>query len=170
MVIARKDGDRIVVGSTVADSLIDMTERDLSLLELIPKLIDAGVTSFKIEGRMKHSGYVAICTNLYKNAFCAVLSFVFHALRDEKVDETVGRAFGEAVFVDNECMSFCNEDINEILSFCRLSNSRVGRGACFVDSVILGGDGICRIAEFEVNHSIQCRRLLNRYTGKYEID
>ena len=36
MVIARKDGDRIVVGSTVADSLIDMTERDLSLLENIP--------------------------------------------------------------------------------------------------------------------------------------
>ena len=36
MVIARKDGDRIVVGSTVADTLIDMTERDLSLLENIP--------------------------------------------------------------------------------------------------------------------------------------
>ena len=36
MVIARKEGDRIVVGSTVADTLIDMTERDLSLLENIP--------------------------------------------------------------------------------------------------------------------------------------
>ena len=36
MVIARKDGDRIVVGLTVADILIDMSERDLSLLENIP--------------------------------------------------------------------------------------------------------------------------------------
>ena len=36
MVIARKEGDKIVVGSTVADTLIDMTERDLSLLENIP--------------------------------------------------------------------------------------------------------------------------------------
>ena len=36
MVIARKDGDRIVVGLTVADTLIDMTERDLSLIENIP--------------------------------------------------------------------------------------------------------------------------------------
>ena len=36
MVVARKEGDRIVVGSTVADTLIDMTERDLSLLENIP--------------------------------------------------------------------------------------------------------------------------------------
>ena len=36
MVIARKDGDRIVVGSTVADTLIDMTDSDLALLENIP--------------------------------------------------------------------------------------------------------------------------------------
>lgn len=36
MLIARKDGDRIVVGLTVADSFIDMTERDLSILENIP--------------------------------------------------------------------------------------------------------------------------------------
>ena len=36
MIIARKSGDRIVVGSSVADSLVDMTERDLSLAENIP--------------------------------------------------------------------------------------------------------------------------------------
>lgn len=36
MIIARKDSDRIVVGSTIADSLIDMTERDLSLSENVP--------------------------------------------------------------------------------------------------------------------------------------
>ena len=36
MLIARKDGDRIVVGLTLADSLIDMTDKDLSLVENIP--------------------------------------------------------------------------------------------------------------------------------------
>ena len=36
MIIARKSGDRIVVGASVADSLVDMTERDLSLAENIP--------------------------------------------------------------------------------------------------------------------------------------
>ena len=36
MIIAKKSGDRIVVGVTVADSLVNMTERDLSLAENIP--------------------------------------------------------------------------------------------------------------------------------------
>ena len=36
MIIARKQNDKIVVGLTVADSLIDMTERDLSLPENVP--------------------------------------------------------------------------------------------------------------------------------------
>ena len=50
-----------------------LSPRDLSLLENLPSLIKAGVTSFKIEGRLKHSGYVAICTNLYKKALNLIL-------------------------------------------------------------------------------------------------
>lgn len=36
MIVARKSGDEIVVGATVSDSLVDMTERDLCLAENIP--------------------------------------------------------------------------------------------------------------------------------------
>ena len=36
MIIARKSNDEIMVGLTVGDSLIDMTEKDLSLKENIP--------------------------------------------------------------------------------------------------------------------------------------
>ena len=45
-----------------------LSARDLSLLENLKELIDAGVTSFKIEGRMRHAGYVATATNIYKTA------------------------------------------------------------------------------------------------------
>jgi len=45
-----------------------LSARDLSLLENLQTLIDAGVTSLKIEGRMRHSGYVATATSIYKNA------------------------------------------------------------------------------------------------------
>lgn len=45
-----------------------LSPKDLSLIENLPLLIDAGITSFKIEGRLKHSGYVSICTKLYKTA------------------------------------------------------------------------------------------------------
>ena len=45
-----------------------LSTRDLSLLENLQELIDAGVTSFKIEGRMRHAGYTATTTSIYKQA------------------------------------------------------------------------------------------------------
>ena len=43
-----------------------LSTRDLCSLEYIPDLIDAGVTSFKIEGRMKSPEYVATVTKIYR--------------------------------------------------------------------------------------------------------
>jgi putative protease len=40
---------------------------DLNMIEYLDKLVDAGVTSFKIEGRAKSVYYVSIVTNAYKN-------------------------------------------------------------------------------------------------------
>lgn len=45
-----------------------MNSRDLCLIEHLPALIDAGVTSFKIEGRMKSEYYVAGVVNAYRRA------------------------------------------------------------------------------------------------------
>ena len=45
-----------------------LSTRDLSLLENLETLIDAGVTSFKIEGRMRHAGYTATATKIYRDA------------------------------------------------------------------------------------------------------
>ena len=50
-----------------------MNSRDMCMIEHIPELISAGVTSFKIEGRMKSSYYAAAVTNAYRHAIdCAV--------------------------------------------------------------------------------------------------
>lgn len=40
--------------------------KDICTLELIPELIEAGIYSFKIEGRMKKPEYVAAVTSIYK--------------------------------------------------------------------------------------------------------
>lgn len=45
-----------------------MNSRDLCLIEHLPELIAAGVTSFKIEGRMKSEYYVAGVVNAYRQA------------------------------------------------------------------------------------------------------
>lgn len=40
--------------------------RDLCMIEYIPQLAEAGVTSLKIEGRAKSAYYVAVTTNAYR--------------------------------------------------------------------------------------------------------
>lgn len=45
-----------------------LSSRDLCMIEHIDKLMDAGVTSFKIEGRVKSEYYVAGAVNAYRRA------------------------------------------------------------------------------------------------------
>lgn len=45
-----------------------MNSRDLCLLEQLPTLVDAGINSLKIEGRMKTLYYVAAVTRVYRAA------------------------------------------------------------------------------------------------------
>lgn len=45
-----------------------LNAKDLCMIEHIDKLVDAGITSLKIEGRAKSAYYVAVATNAYRNA------------------------------------------------------------------------------------------------------
>ena len=45
-----------------------LSPKDLNTLEEVPSLIDAGIASFKIEGRMKRPEYVALMCRLYRKA------------------------------------------------------------------------------------------------------
>ena len=43
-----------------------LSPKDICTLEIIPDLVDAGIDSFKIEGRMKKPEYVAGVTSMYR--------------------------------------------------------------------------------------------------------
>ncbi|MBE7092303.1 MAG: U32 family peptidase [Clostridiales bacterium] len=45
-----------------------LSSRDMKCIDFLDELIDAGVTSFKIEGRMKSPYYVATVVNAYRHA------------------------------------------------------------------------------------------------------
>ncbi|MBQ2799146.1 MAG: U32 family peptidase [Ruminiclostridium sp.] len=49
-----------------------LNAKDMCMIEHLDKLRDAGVTSFKIEGRAKSAYYVAVVTNAYRAAMDAV--------------------------------------------------------------------------------------------------
>ena len=51
-----------------------LSPQDLAAFELIPQLIDAGVSAFKIEGRLKTAEYVANVTRHYREAIDTALA------------------------------------------------------------------------------------------------
>ena len=51
-----------------------MASRDTCTIEHIPELVEAGINSFKIEGRMKSAYYTAVVTNAYKMAIDSYFS------------------------------------------------------------------------------------------------
>lgn len=56
------------------DAPFTMSPKDLNLLEGIPQVIEAGIDSLKVEGRMKSIHYVATVTSVYRkviDAYCA---------------------------------------------------------------------------------------------------
>lgn len=59
-----------------------LNSKDLCMIEYLKELVDAGVTSFKIEGRMKSVYYVATVTNAYRRAIDAML-------KNEKLDKSL---------------------------------------------------------------------------------
>ncbi len=48
------------------NEMYQLSLKDLCTLEVLPKLIEAGIDSFKIEGRMKTPEYVAFVTGMYR--------------------------------------------------------------------------------------------------------
>lgn len=46
--------------------LCPLSLKDISTIEILPQILDAGVTSLKIEGRMKQPGYTAGVTAIYR--------------------------------------------------------------------------------------------------------
>ena len=60
--------------------------KDLCTIELLPKLIDAGISSFKIEGRMKSAAYAAGVTEVYRKYIDLYLNHPEKTYRVEAAD------------------------------------------------------------------------------------
>ena len=80
-----------------------MSSRDLCMIDHVPALCEAGIASFKIEGRMKSAYYTAVVTNAYRMAIDAYGRGERDAdprLRDE-VESVSHREYDTGFFFDN---------------------------------------------------------------------
>lgn len=71
-----------------------LNSKDLCMIEHIKELVDAGVTSFKIEGRMKSVYYVATVANAYRRAIDDYkANKPFNPLLREELEKTSHRRY-----------------------------------------------------------------------------
>ena len=77
----------------VVDNKYIMSPKDLCTIEFMDKIIDAGVTVFKIEGRARSSEYVKTVTRAYRDAADAVLAGTYSAEYGAELKERLATVF-----------------------------------------------------------------------------
>ena len=109
-----------------------MNSRDMRMIEHLPALIDAGITSFKIEGRMKSAYYTAVVTNAYRQALDAAIRG--EALDPLWVEETekvshrpysTGFYFGEPGEYYADATYFTQTDVAAVVERCDAEGNAV---------------------------------------------
>lgn len=66
----------------ISDTDFTMSTKDLSMIDNLKDMIDIGITSLKVEGRMRSNYYVATVINTYHNA---ILDYYNGVLSDDKL-------------------------------------------------------------------------------------
>ena len=69
-----KRPDTVITLEEMGGETFMMASRDTCTIEHVPEFIEAGINSFKIEGRMKSAYYTAVVTNTYRMAFDSYFS------------------------------------------------------------------------------------------------
>lgn len=98
------EGEYFNIGEDERGTYI-LNSKDLMMIEHIPELIDAGVTSFKIEGRMKSAYYVASTVGAYRRALDAYYEqgegYALDEGLKEELEKSATRGFTKGFFFGN---------------------------------------------------------------------
>ncbi len=87
-----------------------LSPRDLCGLDFIPQLIEAGVSSFKIEGRMKTPEYVATVTRIYRKYIDLALSGEKYVIDENDIHDLL-QVFNRGGFSSGHLGDSPNQDL-----------------------------------------------------------
>ena len=96
--LLNSEGQDALAGREIGEYLL--SPRDFQTIEFVPELIEAGVVSFKIEGRMKRAEYVAVVVDAYRRAIDRAVadSQNYHVPREDlrDLEQIFNRGFTSA--------------------------------------------------------------------------
>ena len=116
-----------------------MSSKDMCTIEHVPELIEAGIDSFKIEGRMKSAYYTAVVTNSYRMAIDAYMkdgeNYVYNPDLMRELESVSHREYCTGYYFDdpisNAQLSGLNGYIREKAYFATaIDESEIRRPEC----------------------------------------
>ncbi|MBQ9448449.1 MAG: U32 family peptidase [Acholeplasmatales bacterium] len=112
----------------ISNEIFTASSKDLCALRYIPKLIDLGVNSFKIEGRMKSLHYISTIVNTYRRLIDEYLNtgkindmdqYEKDILKAENRETATG-FLGGKITIDNQLFDLNNQSpTKEFVGICR---------------------------------------------------
>src|SRR3989337_2891702 len=83
-----------------------LSSKDLCMIQYIPELVNAGITAWKIEGRMKSQYYVAAVTRIYREAidqyFGDPVNYKYNPKWLAELEKVSHREYGAGFFFGNQ--------------------------------------------------------------------
>ncbi len=130
-----------------------LSPQDLCAIDLLPQLIQAGVTSFKIEGRMKSPEYVYATTSAYRAVLDRISAGDANAQATEEERQSLAEAFSRGFTTaylegerGNEIMSYERPN-NRGVFIGRVASVKNGAAVIATEQNVLKGD----VLEFWTN-------------------
>ncbi|HPT87984.1 MAG TPA: U32 family peptidase [Bacillota bacterium] len=115
LVEASRPDQPLILGEDARYSYL-LSSKDLCMIEYIPEILAAGVSSLKVEGRMKSVYYVAAVTRVYRQAIDAYLADSAHfRVEPEWLDELRKisyRDYTTGFYFTQEKINEVNPDVN----------------------------------------------------------
>lgn len=97
----KRPGERLPVVEDGGESFI-MSSRDMCMIQHVPQLVQAGIDSLKLEGRVRSAYYTAVVTNTYKMALDAYVKnpeeYEFDPSWQRELDCVSHREYGTGFF------------------------------------------------------------------------
>ncbi|KAF1078868.1 hypothetical protein MKMG_00287 [Methanogenium sp. MK-MG] len=149
-----------------------LSPKDLCSVGILPGLIDAGISSFKIEGRIRPPEYVKTTVSCYRKALDAIAAGVYTpglvGMLKEELAKTYNRGFSEGFYkgldtdwisrgpAATESKSYCGEVVN-YYNKIRVAEFAIRAGEVNIgDKILIYGKKTSAhysaIQEIQINH------------------
>lgn len=151
-----------------------LNSKDLMMIEYIPDLMEAGISSFKIEGRMKSPYYVASTVDAYRRAIDSYnrdgARYVFDQTLKEELVKSASRPFSTGFYFGRAQQDILHEPDERRYSFVAVVLKDADNGEVTLQqrNKFLVGDTLEALSPELKNERITVEKIVNEEGGLQE--